>query len=102
MSEWTEFTVIGTEIIQDLDEDYTVSLIGSSNIRQRPIRTKLKMTVYVEGRIVEYESQIPALTMTTRHATPEEMILVEEMREVDRRHQERMERLRIRPWSTEP
>jgi len=91
MNEHT-YTVISTAITQEIPEDYTVDhLKGSIRHVHRP-RTKLKMEVYVDGEVLGYEAEIPPMMMTRRLATSDEIELAAELSEVDRRHQERLER----------
>jgi hypothetical protein len=94
-----EFTVIATAIEQSIADD--ISLAGvSSNVLPKRVRTTLKMEVLVGSEILYYEAEIPSVMMQRRPATAIEMILGEELREVDRRHQERLERRGIQgPWA---
>ena len=86
------YTVISTAITQEIPEDFQIAS-RNPKIAMRPrVRTMLKMEVYVDGEVLGYEAEIPTIMMTRRIATHDEILLAEELNEVDRRHQERLER----------
>jgi hypothetical protein len=94
MTEHT-YTVISTSITQEIPEDYQVPLVSQSSRTIRHLhrpKTILKMEVVVDGYVLGYEAEIPPMTMTRRLATSDEIELAAELSEVDRRHQERLER----------
>jgi hypothetical protein len=93
-------TVISTEIIAQLPgpEDFTVERI-TGPIMPRPYRPwfKVKLAVLIDDgssdvAVHEYEAEIPHVQISRRQPTPEEFILARELAEVERRHQERLER----------
>lgn len=91
------YTVLSTEIIATEPEVFTVEQI-TRPIMARPYRSwfKVKLAVLVddgiEPAVYEYETEIPHVEITRRRPTHAEFVLAMDLQEVERRHQERLER----------